>query len=135
MRPYLLKYAGQEVLTGPQAEAFADHFIAVHLSEMPYGGVYSKVSAAARAAKPGSPAALKLAALEQTVFQGTTLRGLLLEAYGFSTLGLIALWAGIAAFILAGLMLLLVGFGFWHSRRVKADAELLSHQTGKKLAA
>jgi hypothetical protein len=32
-------------------------------------------------------------------------------------------------------MLLLVGFGFWHSRRVKADAELLSHQTGKKLAA
>jgi hypothetical protein len=135
MKPYLLKYAGQEVLTGPQAEAYADHFIAVHLSEMPYGGVYSKVSTAARSAKPGSPAALKLAAVEQTVFQGTTLRGLLLEAYGFSTFGLIALWAGIAAFILAGLMLLLVGFGFWHSRRVKADAELLSKETGRLIAA
>jgi hypothetical protein len=76
-----------------------------------------------------------MAALEATVFQGTTLRGLLLEAYGFSTFGLIALWAGIAAFILAGLMLLLVGFGFWHSRRVKADAELLRSEAKEKLIA
>src|SRR5579884_2956019 len=43
-------YAGQQLLTGPQAKAYADNFIAVHLSEMPYGGVYSKVSAAAMAA-------------------------------------------------------------------------------------
>jgi hypothetical protein len=46
MRPYLARYAGQQVLTGPQAEAYADHFIAVHLSEMPYRGVYSTISAA-----------------------------------------------------------------------------------------
>jgi hypothetical protein len=136
MKPYLLKYAGQEVLTGSQAEAYANHFIAVHLSEMPFGGVYSKVSAAAQSAKPGSAAAIKLAGLEQTVFQGTTLRGLLLEAYGFATFGAIAFWAGLSAFILAGLMLLLVGFGFWHSRRVKADAELLSGgQTERELLA
>jgi hypothetical protein len=135
MKPYLLQYAGQQVLTGPEAEAYADHFIAVHLSEMPFGGVYSKVSTAARSATPGSAAAVKLAALEQVVFQGTTLRGLLLEAYGFSTFGLIALWAGIAALVLAGLMLMLVGFGFWHSRRVKADAELLSSDKGRKLIA
>jgi hypothetical protein len=32
-------------------------------------------------------------------------------------------------------MLLLVGFGFWHSRRVKADAELLSKETGRLIAA
>ena len=106
--------------------------VMVHLSEMPFGGVYSKLGAAARSAKPGPAAAIKLAGLEQTVFQGTTLRGLLLEAYGFATFGAIAFWAGISAFILAGLMLILVGFGFWYSRRVKADAELLGDQTGRE---
>src|SRR5579875_2348887 len=44
MIPYLEKYAGQQLTTGAQAEAYADHFIAVHLSEMPYKGVYSVVS-------------------------------------------------------------------------------------------
>jgi hypothetical protein len=39
MIPSVSQYAGQQLLTGPQAEAYADHFIAVHLSEMPYGGV------------------------------------------------------------------------------------------------
>ena len=47
--PYLNQYAGQPLTTGTQAKAYADHFIAVHLSEMPNGGVYSKVSAAAQA--------------------------------------------------------------------------------------
>ena len=121
MIPYLEKYAGQQLLTGPQAKAYADHFIAIHLSEMPYAGVYSKVSAASMA-KPTDAA---LAAEVQTVFRGTTLRGLLLEAYGFSVLGVIALWAAIASFVLAGLMALLVGFGFWHSRRVPVTEEIL----------
>src|ERR1700740_663769 len=56
MIPSVSQYAGQHVVTGPQAKAYADHFIAVHLSEMPYNGVYSKISAAAMAAKPGTPA-------------------------------------------------------------------------------
>jgi hypothetical protein len=119
--PYLDQYAGQQLTTGPQAQAYANHFIAVHLSEMPYGGVYSKISAASKA----TPNNAKLAALVQTSFQGTTLRGLLLEAYGFWTFGQIALWAGIAAFVLAGVMALLVGLGFWHARRVPENAELL----------
>src|SRR5271169_5893019 len=121
MIPYLERYAGQQLLTGPQAKAYADHFIAIHLSEMPYAGVYSKVSAASMA-KPTDAA---LAAEVQTVFRGTTLRGLLLEAYGFSVLGVIALWAAIASFVLAGLMALLVGFGFWHSMRVPETEEIL----------
>ena len=92
MIPYLEKYAGQQMLTGQQAEAYADHFIAVHLSEMPYGGVYSKISAAALA----SPKNASLTALKQTSFQGTTLRGLLLEAYAFSEIGRVRLWVAIA---------------------------------------
>jgi hypothetical protein len=122
--PYLNQYAGQPLTTGAQAQAYADHFIAVHLSEMPYGGVYSKVSAASQA----NPTNATLKAEVQTVFQGTTLRGLLLEAYAFSEFALIALWAGIAAFILAGIMAILVGLGLWHSRKVPESAELAVHR-------
>ena len=68
MIPSVSQYAGQQLLTGAQAEVYADHFIKIHLSEMPYGGVYSKISAAAIAA----PTNAKLAALKATSFQGTT---------------------------------------------------------------
>src|SRR5579872_1908334 len=129
MIPSVSQYAGQELLTGPQAEVYANDFIAVHLSEMPYGGVYYKVSSAARSAKPGSPQATQLAGLESTVFQGTTLRGLLLEAYGFWEFGNIAFWAAIASFVLAGVMALLTGFGIWHARRTPAEIELIKTQS------
>src|SRR6478736_7227560 len=88
MIPSVSQFAGQQLLTGEQAKVYANDFIAVHLSEMPYGGVYSKVSAAALA----NPKNAQLAQVKQTVFTGTTLRGLLLEAYAFSTVGVIMLW-------------------------------------------
>ena len=125
MIPSVSQYAGQQLLTGQQAEAYADHFIAIHLSELPYGGVYSKLSTAARAA----PTNTKLAALVQTSFQGTTLRGLLLEAYGFSEIGSILLWGAIASFCLAFIMVMLVGLGFRHARRTPSEAELLAAKT------
>ena len=121
MIPSVSKYAGQQLLTGPQAKAYADHFIAIHLSEMPYGGVYSKISAAAIA----SPKNASLTALKQASFQGTTLRGLLLEAYAFATIGLIMLWAAIAAFALALIMSILVGAGLWHASRTAEETELM----------
>lgn len=124
--PYMNRYAGQEVLSGPAAKAYADHFIAVHLSEMPYGGVYSKVSAAAMAAPKGSAQATQLAATETTVFQGTTLRGLLLEAYAFWEMGQIALIAAIASFAAAGVMLVLSVLGILHLRRVNPKEEVLA---------
>ena len=125
--PYLNQYAGQEVLSGPAAKAYADHFIAVHLSEMPYGGVYSKVSAAAQAAPAGSAQATQLKALQTTVFQGTTLRGLLLEAYAFWEMGQIALIAAIVSFAAAAVMLVLSVLGFWHLRKVNASEEVFAH--------
>jgi hypothetical protein len=121
MIPSVSQYAGQPLTTGAQAEVYADDFIAVHLSEMPLGGVYSKISAAALA-KPND-ASLK--ALEQTSFQGTTLRGLLLEAYAFSEIGLIMLWGAIASFLLAAILALLTVLGFRHARQTDPDAELL----------
>ena len=130
MIPYLEKYSGQQLLTGPQAEAYADHFIAEHLAEMPYGGIYSKISTAARA----EPANTKLAALETTSFQGTTLRGLLLEAYGFSKIGTIMLIGSIASFVLALIMLGFVGLGLRHARRTPDEKELLVHKPTPALA-
>jgi hypothetical protein len=125
MIPSVSKYAGQQLLTGAQAKTYADNFIAVHLSEMPYGGTYSKVSAASLKA----PTNTKLAALVQTSFRGTTLRGLLLEAYAFSTIGTIMLLGAIASFILALVMSMLVGLGFWHARRVPEETRILAPKT------
>ena len=126
--PYLDKYAGQQLTTGAQAETYADHFIAVHLSELPQGGVYSKLSAASLA----NPKDATLAAAAQTSFQGTTLRGLLLEGYAFSQFALIALWAAIVSFTLALVMALLVLFGFRHSRRVPDSVELMERNAPKQ---
>jgi hypothetical protein len=120
MIPSVSKYAGQQLLTGPQAKTYANNFIAVHLSEMPYGGLYSKVSAASLKA-PTNP---QLQALVQTSFRGTTLRGLLLEAYAFSTVGTIMLFGAIASFIGAAAMALLVGLGLWHARRSPEEAQV-----------
>ncbi len=129
MKPYLLQYAGQQLTDGAQAEAYADHFIAVHLSEMPYGGVYATASAAALA-NPTNPA---IAGEVATIFKGTTLRGLLLEAYGFGQMGQIAGDAALAAFLLAGVMLVLVVLGLLHYRRVPAVNELLAVNQGERI--
>jgi hypothetical protein len=59
------------------------------------------------------------------MFQGETLRGLLLSSYAFWTLGSIAGWGALAAFIGAGLLLILAIFGLIHSRRVGPSEELL----------
>jgi len=91
---------------------------------MPYNGVYATISGKARAATPGTAEATQLAQLEQTSFQGTTLRGLLLEAYAFSVFGEIAFWAAIASFCLAFIMAVLVVFGFWHAHKTPESAEL-----------
>jgi hypothetical protein len=135
MVAHIAPYAGQQVLTGDQAATYADWFIGQHLAAMPYGGVYSKVSAAARAATPGSAQATKLSALEGTVFQGTTLRGLLLEAYAFGTIGVVMLWGAIASFIMAALMAALTVLGFRHAAHVSADEQFGGRAPATRLAA
>jgi hypothetical protein len=117
------KYAGQPLVTGQEAEVYANDFIAVHLKEIGGGMTYAQASAAAMALPKGSAAYTAAEAKVQTIFQGTTLRGLLLEAYAFGTFGQIALVAAIASFILAGIMLILTVFGLAHFRRVPEDAE------------
>ena len=120
IKPYLEQYAGQPLTTGAQAQAYADHFIAVHLAEIGGGQTYAQLSAKALA----NPKDAALAAQVQTMFRGETLRGLLLNAYAFGTIAQIMLYAAIAAFAGAGLLILLALFGFIHLRRTAPEAEI-----------
>jgi hypothetical protein len=126
-------YAGQPLVTGQQAAVYANDFIAVHLKEIGGGLSYAQLSAKAMALPKGSAAYTAAEATVQTVFQGTTLRGLLLEAYAFGTFATIALIAAIAAFVLAGVMALLVAFGFWHARRTPSETELAIHAEAERV--
>jgi hypothetical protein len=117
-------HGGQQLTTGAQAKTYADHFIAVHLQEAGGGKTYAQLSSAAQA----NPNDTKLAALVQTMFRGETLRGLLLNAYAFDTMGSIAGIAAIVAFVSAGILLVLAVLGFWHARRVPPAAEILAGQ-------
>jgi hypothetical protein len=129
MVPSVSQYAGQALTTGAQAEVYANDFIAVHLHNLGGGLTYAQLSAKAMALPPGSAAYTAAEAKVQSDFQGTTLRGLLLEAYAFSVFATIALWGAIAAYALAGLMAILVLFGIYHARKTDDTKELLTHTT------
>ncbi|MEA2575412.1 MAG: hypothetical protein QOH93_2710 [Chloroflexia bacterium] len=91
----LNQYAGQQVLNGEQAHAYADQFIALHLSQMgdPKGMPYSYWSTQARTE---TDPAKKVAAEElvTTLFRGETLRSMLNQAWAFWTMGDIAMYVG-----------------------------------------
>jgi|ERR1022692_247197 hypothetical protein len=116
------QYAGQTMTTGAQAEVYADHFIANHLNEAAGGLTYSQVSTLALA----HPTNAKYAAQDAVLFKGTTLRSMLLNAYGFGTMGQIAGIAAIVAFVGAALMLILSFLGLAHLRRVPEQKEVLA---------
>ena len=63
-----------------------------HLEAVAGGKTYSQLSTAAQA----DPTNAKLTAQVATMFKGETLRGLLLYAWGWSQVGLYALYAAIA---------------------------------------
>lgn len=117
-RSVQLPYAGQQVLTGAQAKAYA-YKVQMDVYGLPFHGVYSKISGYAMT----HPTTKKMAALVTVSFKGTALQGLLLEAFAFSQFGTIAADGAIAAFCAAFLMLLLTGLGLWHIRRVPVSQE------------
>lgn len=100
----LNQYAGQQVLTGEQAHAYADKYIALHLSEIGQGHPYSYWSTQARTATDPTVAA-KDQAIADTLFKGETLRSMLNQAWTFSVIAQIALYAGIALAIAAVIVL------------------------------
>ena len=128
----LAPYAGQQMTTGPEAKAYANHYILVHMNEtvkstyealgidQSTGYAYAQIpSRAACAEDATSTKCTQLSAVRDTIFQGSTLRGLLLYGYAFATIGTIAMYASIGAYIGAVLMLILAILGIIHARRVE----------------
>lgn len=110
------KYAGQQLTDGQQAKVYADNFIKVHLSEVADGQTYAQVSTAATK----DPTNQKLQAQKATLFQGETLRGLLLgDGYSYWVFGMIAKYVALAAFIGAGVMAILVWLGLLHLAKLR----------------
>ena len=110
-REAMNKYAGQQLVNGDQAKVYANNFINAHLKEVADGKTYAEVSQEALK----DPTNLKLQAQKTTLFQGETLRGLLLgSGYAYWTFGMIAKYVAMAAFVGAGVMAILVGLGLRH---------------------
>lgn len=105
----LNQYAGQQVLTGDQAHAYAEKFIGMHLQEIGQGHPYSYWSSQARAATDPAVAA-KDQGIATTLFQGETLRSMLNEAWTFSVFAQIAFYAGIG--LAAAGLIALAALGF-----------------------
>jgi len=132
-RTDLVKYAGQQVVNGKQAEAYAS-YIDGHLKETAEGKTYADLGTPERAARTAVADATKagksaeevatlqaeldkISGQRNTLFKGETLRGLLLSTYAWSTIGRIAGIAAVVAYIAAVVMLLLVVAGLFHVLR------------------
>jgi hypothetical protein len=102
--PALAAYAGQQVLTGKQAKLYAQDQIGVDLTKVAGGKTYSQISAEWIA---GGMKNTTLAGERTTLFMGETLRGLLLNAWGWSVIGGIATLAGFILILLGGVLFLL----------------------------
>lgn len=110
-------FAGAKVDTGTEAEAFS-RYIGGHLAAINDGKTYSETSSAARAEGLDPKVAAELQGKADTLFKGETLRSILLNTYGWWTVGTITLFAGYAL-AGAGLVLaLLAALGFRHARNV-----------------
>src|SRR5215831_9069967 len=119
MIPSVSQYAGQQLVTGQQAQSYADNFIAVHIANMTGGQTYSQLSAKAMA----NPSDTKLAGTVATVFKGETLRSMLLNAYGWWKVSQIAYIISLALFGLGTIAFLTGLFGFAsirHDRKLAA---------------
>ena len=133
-RDDLVGYAGEQVTTGPEAEAYAS-YIGGHLEGIADGQTYSEIddrgaAAAVDEARESGAGEAEIAELQATadqlaaqrdsLFKGETLRGLLLSSFAWSTIGRIAGIAAWVAFAGAAVLAALVVAGVVHLRRSPA---------------
>jgi hypothetical protein len=126
----LVQYAGQKLTTGKQAECYANDYIGLHVKSIAGGKTYADLGAPQRALQAQVTQAQQtndpnlanlqkqlatLTAQRTTLFQGETLRGLLLTSYGFSVFGDKAGQGALVAYLAALLLALLSIAGFAHA--------------------
>ena len=107
--------AGNQVTDGNQARIYANDFLALHLQKVAGGLTYATIGPKISAANAALAAASKtdpnyatlqanvatLNAQRDTLFKGETLRSMLLNAYGWWTVGVYTTYAGYALVIMA----------------------------------
>jgi hypothetical protein len=131
MIPPVSQYAGQQLVTGQQAQSYADNFIAVHITNMTGGKTYAQLSSAALA----NPNDAKLAAQVNTVFKGEALRSMLLNAFGWWKVAQITYIASLVAFGLGGLTLIASLFGLTLGRKDEIAHEAIPADGSKTATA
>ncbi|WP_432843493.1 hypothetical protein [Dactylosporangium sp. CA-092794] len=146
----LVKYAGQQLTTGKQAECYANEFIGLHLKSIGGGKTYAQLGdvqtelktkiAAAQKANPDDPAIADLQKQltasntdRETVFKGESLRGMLLTSYGFSEFGTKAEQASLVAYLAAGLLFILGAAGLLHAARTPNSKGFAVPEQAKEL--
>ena len=129
----LKKWSEMKVTTGEMARDYSDLYIWEHMKAASIAALgkpatYSEVSGMymglVRGGSTDTVQIAKLGELRQTLFMGNTLRGMLLEAYAFGTMGVIAGYGALAALVGGILMLLLTLLGFAHIRRTPDNATI-----------
>ena len=129
----LAKWAEVKVTTGEMARDYSDLYIWEHMKGSAIAAIgkpatYSEVSGMymglVRGGSTDTAQIAKLGELRQTLFMGNTLRGMLLEAYAFGTMGVIAGYGAIAALVGGVVMLLLSIAGLIHIRRTPESATI-----------
>jgi hypothetical protein len=98
--------------------------IAVSHDGPKFPGPAGQMSLGLSAAALAQPKNTALAEQVQTMFRGETLRGLLLNAYGFWQMGQIMLIGAILAFAGAAVLLIMSLFGIAHLRRAAPESEV-----------
>jgi hypothetical protein len=131
MVPSVSQYAGQQLVTGQQAQSYADNFIAVHITTMTGGQTYAQLSSQALA----NPNDAKLAAQVNTVFKGEALRAILLNAYGWWKVSQITFIASLIAFGLGGLTLIASLFSLTLGRKDEISHEAIPAEGPKSTTA
>ena len=131
MVPSVSQYAGQQLVTGQQAQSYADNFIAVHITTMTGGQTYAQLSSQALA----NPNDAKLAAQVNTVFKGEALRAILLNAYGWWKVSQITFIASLIAFGLGGLTLITSLFSLTLGRKDEISHEAIPAEGPKSTTA
>jgi hypothetical protein len=134
----LESFFGKEMTTGPAAKAFADDYIWNHIqssctSVKTADGTaieavpedqcsFAGVGDVATANKSDDAKYTAYTALRATIFQGESLRGMLLTAYAFWTVGTVALVAGYAL-IGIGAIMTIVGFAGFRGGNQKSGVQ------------
>jgi len=132
----VVKYAGQQLTTGKQAECYANDFIGLHVKSTAGGLTYAELGTpqselrakVTTAQGSGDPALADLqkqltaiTAQRESLFKGETLRGLLLTSYGFSVFGVKGGQVASVAYLVGALLALLSLAGFVHAVRTPED--------------